>query len=371
MSIDGIFVDSILESMPLGCMIINAMGEVVLVNDALSELLGFTRQELTSDDWGERFFSRQDNHQFNQILVDVINQEPQHLQRETPYTLPGEVAPRRLSVTSSFLRSGGDVAGIVLLVEDVTERYARLEREAILYHDLAGMQQERSESLRRLALSVAHQVRNPAMTIGGFASLMLKGQLMPDQARQKLGIIREEAVKLERTVKAVASYASLPQMQRRSISVPELVRTVVEEAKCECCKVVREVECDTDCQVQHLMADPDQVRHALRAVFTNAFESAIEGKVRVEVEVSPGEEAVRIIIKDNGGGISKDDMPFIFDPFFTTKPASVGMGLCEARLILLEHHGSVHVESQPGQGATVTLLFPYSHDEPKAAPPAA
>lgn len=387
MAIDHIFVDNILESMPLGCMVINGAGEVVFVNAALTAVLGFSREELTSGGWGERFFSREENYEFNQILVDVINQELAQLRRETPYHVQGEDAPRHLAVTSSFLRDQGAVAGIVLLVEDVTELHRRQEREKALFEHLAALQQERSESLRQLALSVAHQVRNPAMTIGGFASLMLKGHRMPEPARQKLDIIREEAVKLERTVKAVAEYASLPQLQRQAVSMPALVQAVSEEARCQCCTVTVDMHCDVkpavepsgdspgevaavppECQPQLpggvLLVDPTQVRRALRAVYANAFEAAVDGKVRVETDVLPGRQGVVVRIRDDGCGIASKDMPFIFDPFFTTKPGNVGMGLCEARLIMLEHHGDVAVESQPGAGATVVLTFPYVPEHP-------
>ncbi|AGW14654.1 sensor histidine kinase [Megalodesulfovibrio gigas] len=368
MAIDHIFVDNILESMPQGCMVINAAGEVVFVNAAITAVLGFSREELTGGGWGERFFSREENYEFNQILVDVINQEPIHLRRETPYSFPGEDAPRRLAVTSSFLRDQGAVAGIVLLVEDVTELHLRQAREKALFEHVHALQQERSESLRRLALSVAHQVRNPAMTIGGFASLLLRGVRLPEQARQKLDIIREEAVKLERTVKAVAEYASLPQLERQAVSVSELVQAVSEEARCQYCSVTADMQCSVHCLPGPLMVDPVQVRRALRAVYVNALEAAVDGRVRVETDVQPGPQGVAVRIKDDGCGISPKDMPFIFDPFFTTKPGNVGMGLCETRLIMLEHHGEVTVESKPGAGATVTLRFPCTPDGQESPP---
>lgn len=369
MSIDHIFVDNILDSMPLGCMVINGAGEVVFVNAALTSVLGFSREALTSGNWGEQFFARAENYEFNQILVDVINLEPTQLRRETPYQHPEYPELRQLAVTSSFLRDGDTVAGIVLLVEDITELHLRQVREKALFENLAALQEERSESLRRLALSVAHQVRNPAMTIGGFASLLLKSPRVPEQARQKLGIIREEAVKLERTVQAVADYASLPQLERQSVSMPELVQAVAEEARGSCGELTTELECTVHCGTHTLMMDPHQIRRALRAVYANAFEAAVDGRVTVATDILPGKDGVTVRIKDDGCGIAPQDMPFIFDPFFTTKPGNVGMGLCEARLIMLEHQGEVAVHSVPGQGATVTLMFPYATALPESAGP--
>jgi signal transduction histidine kinase len=75
---------------------------------------------------------------------------------------------------------------------------------------------------------------------------------------------------------------------------------------------------------------------------------------------------VIVTVKDSGPGIAPDDLPRIFEPFYTTKKEGygVGLGLSTVYGIMQHHHGTVTVESTPGQGAAFMLRLPASPDGP-------
>ncbi len=79
---------------------------------------------------------------------------------------------------------------------------------------------------------------------------------------------------------------------------------------------------------------------------------------RLDIEVAVVGKCVLITVRDNGGGISKEDLPRIFDPYFTTKPEGTGLGLAMSLKIVEEHGGTMTVTSEEGVGATVVVALP-------------
>jgi two-component system sensor histidine kinase HydH len=67
-------------------------------------------------------------------------------------------------------------------------------------------------------------------------------------------------------------------------------------------------------------------------------------------------------VSDSGTGIKHEDLPHLFDPYFTTKPSGTGLGLAIVHKIIESHGGEVSVESRYGEGATVTIQFPYDRE---------
>ncbi len=204
-----LIVGNILGSLPVGIAVIDATGRVVFTNPALSQILGYSEAEFRDQGWGPLLLHDEQNDAFNQVVVDAIQQERVNLTRSVFYDPPsGE--RKRLAITSSFLRDGGEVAGVVVLVEDVSVAHNAHQRERELLEERHRMEQQRVESLRKLALSVAHQIRNPVASIGGFATLALRRMREDERLQGYLTTIVDEAGRLEEVVKAVHIYAALP-----------------------------------------------------------------------------------------------------------------------------------------------------------------
>ena len=73
-----------------------------------------------------------------------------------------------------------------------------------------------------------------------------------------------------------------------------------------------------------------------------------------------GQPRLRVTVKDDGPGIPPGDLARLFEPFFTTKPNGTGLGLPITRRIILEHQGTITVESQPGRGTAFLISLPAS-----------
>jgi len=109
-----------------------------------------------------------------------------------------------------------------------------------------------------------------------------------------------------------------------------------------------------------LSADPDQLQQVLVNLILNACDASAEGE-KVRIAAAPGDDGfVRITVSDGGCGIAPEHMNAVFDPFFTTKKRGegTGLGLSIAASIVRNHGGQINLESAPGRGTQVTILWP-------------
>lgn len=351
-----LIVRSIIDSMALGLMVIDPKGRIVVANQALSGILNIPRSELLSKGWGQLFIDSESNIEFNQVFIDVVWNEIQNLQRTVAYFTP-EGDRRVLNVTSSFLSAQGELEGVVLLMEDVTETIQLHEREKQMLGAMNRLQTERTQGLNKLALSVAHQIRNPMMTIGGFASLMLKTNDRSELDVEHLGIIRQELHKLERMVRAVVEYASIPAVEKQPVSLGALLDKAVGRVHARISEGGTALDVHADCPQCTIPADAGMLVRALEELLLNSLEAG-SSEVAVTMQRGGAEEHAIVRIADRGEGIKEEYLPFVFDPFFTTRGQKVGMGLSLAQRILQEHQGAIELESDFGKGTTVTLHLP-------------
>ena len=288
--------------------------------------------------------------------------------RETMQTLRAELA----AAHQELQKTNSELLQLTLhldsLVEERTEALRKSEehnREIV--ESMHRLQRERSMNLEKLAVSVAHQIRNPITAIGGFANMLLKPESSSETASARVQVILEEVEKLEQMVKAVAAYAELGPTKRVKVSGTALLRTARERLELEAAATGRTVEWKEDCEGE-LWANADILLDALRAILVNSLEFNPGPVVPIRVGAGLEGGSWRLAVSDRGNGIAAEDLPYIFDPFFTTKAKGVGMGLCLAQRIIIEHQGKLEVKSVPGRGTDVFVTLPQRQREEGKVP---
>jgi two-component system sensor histidine kinase HydH len=241
--------------------------------------------------------------------------------------------------------------------------YQRLEEKmALTVRELKQTQEklllsERLAAIGNLVQGVAHEIRNPIMTIGGFA-YRIKNAIRDDQKLQKyIDIILEQTDRLEHLVRQVRKFADV---QTASMSLDN-IRSVIAEVldrfhsviNKQDVKIITEIEKD----LPLINMDSLQLVTALSNIFENALESMPNGG-DLELTVSRKNNTVNILIKDTGIGIDQEDLNSIYDPFFTSKTMGAGLGLTMAHQIIANHDGDIRIRSNPGQGTEVTIRLP-------------
>jgi signal transduction histidine kinase len=106
--------------------------------------------------------------------------------------------------------------------------------------------------------------------------------------------------------------------------------------------------------------DPDQIKEVMLNLIMNACEAMPDGG-KVEIFLESRADQITVAIRDQGVGISEQDLQRIFDPFYTTKNDGTGLGLSIAQRIMEQHGGRIEVQRNPERGMKFVLVFPVEH----------
>ncbi len=118
-----------------------------------------------------------------------------------------------------------------------------------------------------------------------------------------------------------------------------------------------DVKVAVDPAVPRFAFDRDQVTQVLWNVALNGVE-AMNGRGRLSLDVARQNRDVALAISDTGPGIPSEHLARVFEPFYSGKPTGSGLGLTIAERIVAAHGGRIEIDSEPGRGTRVTLLFP-------------
>ena len=218
---------------------------------------------------------------------------------------------------------------------------------------------ERLAAIGEMAANLVHELKNPLITIGGFAGRLLKS--LPSACREHhyADTIFKEVGHLEKMLADILAFSRKPTIC--------YCRCDLEETLKECfdsCALALE---DRGIRLTPaLCPGPWPIlgdAYQLKQVFLNLMLNACEvmpdgGDIEVTVRPAPSaDNSVQISIKDTGGGIPADMLPKIFNPFFTTKRHGTGLGLAIVNRILMNHNGSITAANE-GKGAVFTVTLP-------------
>jgi signal transduction histidine kinase len=272
----------------------------------------------------------------------------------------------------------GELLGILIVVDDrVSDAFS--SEDLVLLESLAMQigivtensreylkmqERERLAALGQMAAGLAHEVKNPLGAIKGAAQLLndpSDDKKLDAAAREFVGIILEEVDRLDRVVGSVLDYARPAAGAPGPIDVNGVIRrtaVVLGPARGDSI----EFKLELAAELPKVRADAEQLRQVLMNLIQNAIQAmAGRGEVKIrsfERSAQRGGSFVAIAISDQGPGIAPAIRKSLFVPFFTTKGKGTGLGLAISGRVVQEMGGRIDVQSDPGMGATFTVLLP-------------
>ena len=159
------------------------------------------------------------------------------------------------------------------------------------------------------------------------------------------------------------------QLQVERTSLEDLLKDAITMAEAKRRRGSVAIRTEIPSTVPLLLADAHQLRQLFTNLLANAFEAlGGEGRVDITAEVLPGDDdtqgleplppQIAVEVRDNGPGMSSDDLERIFNPFYTTKPQGTGLGLAIVRKVVDAHDGRITAVSAPGRGAAFKVTLP-------------
>ncbi|MHB8766049.1 MAG: sensor histidine kinase [Deferrisomatales bacterium] len=214
-----------------------------------------------------------------------------------------------------------------------------------------------------MAEGVAHEVRNPMVSIGGFARRIRDRLGEADPLREYAEHIIKEVERLETMVEEIVRFKAL----MISPYEPVDLREVADEVLAERARALEEGDLGArrryDPQLPVIQGDRGHLKTALGNVVENAIEATPPGGT-VTITLSAEDGRVRVEVEDTGRGIGRAELSNVFDPFYTSKMTGAGMGLTMVHRIVTRHGGEVELASEPGHGTRVTLHLPVEQTRP-------
>jgi PAS domain S-box-containing protein len=251
--------------------------------------------------------------------------------------------------TSLYQGEGRGEARIIITIQEI-EKFKELERDYL--------ESQRLASLGKMAEGIAHKIRNPIVSIGGFAKRISRKISQGDQVLYFKRIEREIG-RLEAIIDQVQEFSILPKPIQRRQSIRKIIEASLKflSAKASQERLVIDFEVEGSHWNPMPFIDGDLLSRAFSYILDNAVEAIEEGG-SIHVKLFPKDDFIGIEISDTGCGIPEGNLGAIFDPFFSTKPDRIGINLATAHRIIKEQGGTIQVSSQQGKGTSFSILLP-------------
>ena len=226
-------------------------------------------------------------------------------------------------------------------------------------------QAQKMESIGRLAGAVAHDFNNMLTVITGYAQMGLSELSPHDGLHDVFAQIEEAAKRAADLAGRLLAFSRPRPAVIRDFALNDVLRNF-EKMLAHVLGEQIQLDLSLDGNAGVLRGDPGQIEQILMNLAVNARDAMPEGgRLSIETRWKPAANQIQLKVSDTGTGISPEVMAHIFEPFFTTKAEGKGTGLGLATVygIVKQANGSIEATSEPGRGATFTLLLPIKESD--------
>lgn len=358
--------ETLLENLTTGVLAADADGVLTVFNNEAEQITKLPAAELINQPI-ERLPAP-----LRDILRETLRSGARHENREIVLVL-GNASVVARSSSSIFHGEDGGMLGALMVLTDIT---------ALKRLELQIRRSDRLASLGTLSAGMAHEIKNPLVSIKTFAQLLPERYQDSEFRETFSNLIGHEIDRIDSLVNQLLRFARPAKPLLRPMHVHEVIEKSLilvghrlYQKEIKLCRL-------WNAEVDTIRADADQLEQVFLNFFLNAMDAMKHGgHLTVATEIrsaaewvaavngSSGEthEILRITVRDDGEGIRSEDIGHVFDPFFTTKDYGTGLGLSVVHGIIEEHGGQIEVESEVAKGTSFHILLPLVRFEEEVA----
>jgi len=331
-----------------GIIVNDMLGNVLIFNPGAARILGYTPEEVIGKIRVYKLYPDNIAHEIKILIYDPTHGGVGILENYETTVLhkDGSLVPIWLS--ARLLHEDGREIGIVGYFRDLRER-RRLEMEIL--------RNERLATLGKMVAHISHEIKNPLITIGGFAGQLGRLKDLPADVRRKLTLMHQEVQRLEKFLADMSTFTRGAPPQKTVGDLLALIREVAELMD-DAFKEQRVVfHLHAEGPIPAFAFDAGQIHQVMINLFKNALE-AMPGGGELIIRTQIQGDYLVLNITDTGHGIPPEQLPHLFTPFFTTKPGGTGLGLTICRGLIDQHQGKISIASEENRGTTCTICLP-------------
>ena len=342
------FNENIIESINVGVMTVNLQGRITNWNGAMEELYGLPREQAI----GKRI-----PEVFREGIVNALKQfsernginEPLTVYKFRTQSLDGRDLTLNISL-APLHNKVGEVEGTLIAIEDVTARIG-LEQQL--------QQSEKLSSIGLLAAGVAHEVNTPLTGISSYAQMLLQQMPENDPRHQLLQKIHRQTTRASSIVNNLLNFSRVSDSRFNDVDLPRVMDDTIQLLDAQLRNTDIEVVRHYAKYLPPAFGNAPKLQQVFMNLILNARDAMTHGG-RLEISIDCDDQVTVITFRDNGMGISPENLSKIYDPFFTTKQIGqgTGLGLAVSFGIIQDHGGHINVESQQGKGAVFYISIP-------------
>lgn len=219
---------------------------------------------------------------------------------------------------------------------------------------------EKFAATGRMASTMAHEIKNPLNNI--ILSLEhLKDNPDNDEMTVNLiDIINRNASRINLLITDLLNSTRFLELNFVSTSINQVIDDTLENAMDRILlnniKIVKKYDPD----ICNVAVDSDRIKIAFMNIIINAIEAIETKEGIIEIKTEAKDDCCVVTITDNGKGMDQKTLSKLFEPFITSKANGTGLGLTNSQNIILNHKGSIHVESSPSKGSSFVIQLPFS-----------
>ena len=217
--------------------------------------------------------------------------------------------------------------------------------------------QEQMACMGEAAAAVAHELKNPVITIGAYTQKILKKTDAEDPNRERLAVIYQECQRLELLLKDMIHFSRPISLEVNAVEVNSMVEEILKIAQPHAEQKQVSLGANLDAGLPALKADQNRIRQVLNNLILNAIQASDPGQpVLVRTQKQRGQIIIEIL--DQGCGIPQTSQDKIFQPFFSTKKEGTGLGLAISKRIIEMHQGRLVFRTNRPTGTVFSISLP-------------
>jgi len=271
----------------------------------------------------------------------------------------GEITDDEITLLETLSYLSASKIDNLILQNQLELRIAELEHVHSLLHDNQEylIETERLVEAGRLATTIAHELKTPLVTIGGYGRRALRAHGRGDNITQDLNVIVSEITRLEGITVGILDYSKKRKLNLTVLDLNGLILESLEILEDKLSFSSIEVRTELTSASSKVKADRDRLKQVVFNLIENATQAMPDGgTLTISTGTNGGWEWFRVT--DTGYGIDQETINKLFEPFFTTRSSGAGLGLPVSKRIVADHGGFVEVSSTLGDGSSFTVNLP-------------